>query len=199
MEIFESIDIYPKIIIAMTGLIAAFIRIKDSYSITRHKENIKLDLEIYDLLNKNGDFDRAELKEKIEKNISKSLAAEENGLINFFVGLVVFVGFGLWTIDIFHSSPSFDGWIILTAFFSLTGLSTLFVKNDSKSSKDVFLQIGFYDKANFLIGFIISGMSAIITSVLILTMDGFSFWQFVSGLFFVIGIMSIFKNVRRIK
>ncbi len=199
MEIFESIDIYPKIIVALTGLIAAFIKIKDTYSTTRNKENIKLDLEIYELLNKNGDFNKTILKEKIEKNISKSLTSEENGLTNFFVGLVVFVGFGLWTIDIFQSYDFFNGWIILTAFCSLAGLSVLFGKNDNKKSKDVFFQIGFYDKANFIFGFIITGMTAILTPVMILKIDGFSFWQFLSGLFFIIGMMSMIKNIKRIK
>lgn len=199
MEIFNSIDIYPKIIVALTGLIAAFIKIKDAYSSTRHKENIKLDLEIYELINKNGDFDKTELKEKIEKNISKSLTNEENSLTNFFVGLVVFVGFGLWTIDIFQSYDSFNGWIILTAFCSLAGLSMLFDKNDNKKSKDVFFQIGFYDKTNFQFAFVITGVTTILTPVLILKMDGFSFWQFLTGLFFIIGLLSMIKNIKRIK
>src|SRR5690554_3104205 len=142
MEIFNNIDIYPKIIVALAGLVAAFIKIRDSYSSNRRKENIKLDLEIYELLNKNVDFDKTELKETIEKNISNSLTREENGLTNFFIGLVVFVGFGMWTIDIFQSYDSFNGWIILTASCSLTGLSMLFGETDKKKSKDVFFQIG---------------------------------------------------------
>lgn len=199
MEIFDSIDIYPKIIVALTGLIAAFMKIKDAYSSTRHKENIKLDLEIYELLNKNGGFDKEELKETIEKNISNSLTGEENGLTDFLIGLVVFVGFGLWTIDIFQSYDTFNGWIILTAFCSLTGLSMLFGKTDKTKSKEVFFQIGFYDKSNFQFGFIITGLTAILTPILILKIEGFSFWQFLSGLFFIIGLMSMIKNIKRIK
>lgn len=71
MEIFDNIDIYPKIIVVLTGLIAAFIKIRDTYSSTKTKQNIKLDLEIYELLNRNGDFDKTELKETIEKNRSR--------------------------------------------------------------------------------------------------------------------------------
>lgn len=199
MDIFDNIDIYPKVIVALTGLIAAFIKIRDAYSSTRNKENIKLDLEIYELLNKNGDFDKTELKETIEKKITNSLNSSEDGLTNFFVGLVVFVGFGMWTVDIFQSSDSFNGWIILTAFCSLTGLSMLFGKNDKRKSKDVFFQIGFYDKANFQYGFVITGLTAILTTVLILKIDGFSFWQFLSGFFFIIGLISVIKNIKRIK
>jgi hypothetical protein len=199
MEIFDNIDMYPKIIIALTGLIAAFIKIRDSFSSTRNKEKIKLDLEIYELLNKNGDFDKRELKETIEKNISNSLTTEENGLTNFFIGLVVFVGFGLWTIDIFQSYDAFNGWIILTAFCSLTGLTMLFGENDKKKSKDVFFQIGFYDKTNFQFAFVITGLTALLTPILILKMDGFSFWYFLTGLFFIIGLMSLIKNIKRIK
>jgi hypothetical protein len=198
MELFDNIDIYPKIIVALTGFIAAFIKIRDSYSSTRHKENIKLDLEIYELLDKSGDFEKAELKEKIQKNISNTLTNEENGLTNFFVGLVVFVGFGLWSVDIYQTHESFNGWIILTTFCSLTGLSMLFGGNDKRKSKAVFYQIGFYDKTNFQFGFIITSLTAILTPILILKMNGFSFWQFLSGLFFVIGLMSVIKNIKRI-
>lgn len=199
MEIFDKIDIYPKIIVALTGLIAAFIKIRDSYSSTRLKEKIKLDLEVYELLNKNGDFDKAELKETIEKNISNSLTHEKNGFADFFVGLVIFVGFGLWTVDIFQFYKSFNGWIILTAFLSLTGLSMLFDNKDKRKSKEVFFQIGLYDKTNFQFGFVITGLTAILTPTLIFKMDGFSFWQFLSGVFFIIGLMSIIKNIKRIK
>lgn len=68
MEIFDNIDIYPKIIVALTGLIAAFIKIRDTYSSTKTKQNIKLDLEIYELLNRNGDFDKKKLLKKTEPN-----------------------------------------------------------------------------------------------------------------------------------
>jgi hypothetical protein len=199
MGFLNDIDIYPKIIVALAGLVATFIKIKDSYSSTKRKQEIKLDLEIYELLSKNGDFAKNELKKVIEHNILKSLDTEENGLTNFFIGVVTFVGFGLWTVDIFQAYDSFNGWIILTAFCSLVGLSMLFGGNHKKTSKDVFYQIGFYDKTNIQFGFIITSLTGVLTPILIIKMDGFSFWQFLTGLMFIIGLMSIIRNIKRIK
>lgn len=199
MDFLDNIDLYPKIIIALTGLLAAFIKIKESYSSTKRKENIKLDLEIYELINKTGDFSKTDLKNSIESRIKKSLDSDGSGLTNFFVGLVVFVGFGLWSIDIFQNYNEFNGWIILTSFCSLTGLSMLFGKNENSKSKDVFFKIGIYDKSNFQFSFIITAFTGIITPVLYIKITSFSYWIFLTGLFFIIGLINLFKNVRRIR
>jgi hypothetical protein len=183
----------------MTGLVALFIKIKDSFSATRQKQEIKLDLEIYELLNNSGDFQNSKLHKSIEENVNKEFETQENGISRFLIGLVVFIGFGLWTIDIFQSSHTFNGLIILTAFLSAIGLSMLFVKTDKTKSKEVFFQIAFYDKSNFLFGLILTLFTAFLTPTLLLKMDGYSFWQFLSGLFFIVGLMSIVKNIKRIK
>lgn len=199
MEFLNDIDIYPKIIVALTGLVAAFIKIKDSYSTTSQKQEIKLDLEIYELLNKSGDFESVRLKKTIEDKMNNSMDRNNDGLTNFFVGLVVFVGFGLWSIDIFQSHNSFNGLIILTTFVSFIGLSVMFGGDRNLKSKQVFYKIEFYDKSNFVWGFIITMVTAVLTPVLIIKMEGFSFWQFVSGLFFIVGLFSLLKNIKRIK
>ncbi len=99
MDFLDDIDIYPKLIVASTGLLAAFIKIRDSYSSIRLKQAIKLDLEIYELIRNIEDFENVELKESIEKNITKSLNSRENGLTNFLVGLVIllYLGYGQLT------------------------------------------------------------------------------------------------------
>lgn len=199
MELFNTLDVYPKIIVAMTGLIAGFIKIRDSYSAVRRKQEIKLDLEIYELMNKGYDFEKSELKKSIENKISKAYENEEETLTNFFVGLAVFVGFGLWSIDIFHKNDTFNGWIILTIICSLTGLSMLFGKNDKKKSKELFFQIGFYDKTNFQFGIFIVSLTGILTPILYYKNGGFSFWLYLTGLFCIIGLIGMYRNVRRIK
>lgn len=96
MEFLKDFDIYPKLIVALSGLIALFIKIKDAYSPTRTKQNIKLDLEIYEMIKNNNDFNKADLKRTIESNIKKSMNKDGRGLTNFIVGLAVFIDFELW-------------------------------------------------------------------------------------------------------
>lgn len=198
MEFLDSIDLYPKILVALTGLIAAFIKIKDTFSYIKRKQELKLDLEIFELVKNNGEFENKNLKRNIENKISNSFDEGNTELTNFFVGLVVFVGFGLWSIDIFQSYESFNGWIILTTFLSVSGLSMLFGRTNNNISKEAFLKIGFFDKKNFRFGFVITVVTGILTPLLIIKMDGFSFWQFLSGFFLLIGLRSFIQNIRRI-
>jgi hypothetical protein len=81
----------------------------------------------------------------------------------------------------------------------MLGLTMLFGVSEKKKSNDVFFQIGFFDKSNFQFGFVVATVSAIITIYLIFQVDGFSYWQFLSMLFLILGLSSIIKNVRRIK
>lgn len=198
MEFLKDFDIYPKLIVALSGLIALFIKIKDAYSPTRTKQNIKLDLEIYEMIKNNNDFNKADLKRTIEGNIKKSMNKDGSGLINFTVGLAVFVGFGLWTINIYQTYESFNGWIILTLFCSMVGFSMLFGEEDEKESKATFYQIGFYDKSNFVFALVMLGITGVLTPVLILKIDKLSFWPFLTGLFFIVALVNLFKNIKKI-
>lgn len=198
MNILNNIDVYPKILVALTGVLAAFIKIRESFSIIKRKQELKLDLEIYEHLKRNPEIEIDDVKNVLQQRVSRAFQDNDDRLTNFFVGLVVFVGFGLWSIDIYQSSDRFNGWIILTAFCSLSGFSMLFGSTKSSKTKEVFYKIGFFDKTNFQFGFVITALTAILTPIMFLKMGGFSFWQFPSGLFFIIGLLSITRNIRRI-
>ncbi len=119
---------------------------------------------------------------------------------DFFIAIAVFIGFGFWSIDIFKNSENFNGWIILTVFCSLTGFTMIFGDSteEKKDDKEPFYKIGLYDKKNFNFGVIVTLFTGILTPILILKMDGFSFWQFLSGLFFIIGFGGIIKSVKKL-
>ncbi len=101
LELLNNIDIYPKILVALAGLMAAFIKIKENFSATKRKQELKIDLEIYELLKRNNELTTLGIQNKIEKKVATSFDDDNEGLTNFFVGIAVFVGFGLWTIDIY--------------------------------------------------------------------------------------------------
>lgn len=200
MEILNSINLetLPKIIITFSGVIAAFLKIREDLSIHRKKQELKTDLEIYELSIKN-EIATSELKKNIEKRVSKLPDIKNDSLTSFLTGTAVFVGFGLWSMDIYQNNPNFNGWIVLTLFFCLIGLSMMLGKTEEKEQKETFLQIHFKDRENFQIGVIITLLCGLITPILILKSTGFSFWQFLSGLFFFIGLISLIKNIKIIK
>ena len=199
MEEFYNIETIGKLIVGITGAIAAFGKLRETFASIRRKQEIKLDLEILEKIKKNSSFERLEIEEKIKSKLEDAFQDSSETWTEFLVGIAVFIGFGFWTVDLFKNSDSFNGWIILTLFCSLLGLTTLFGKTDTKKNKEVFYQIGFFDKANFQISIILILFTGIITPIMIWKMDGFSFWQFLSGLFFFLGIVSVFRNTRRIK
>lgn len=199
MENLNNIETYVKVFVGIIGAIAAFGKLRESFASIKRKQELKLDLEILEKLKSNDKFESSEIEEKINYKLKKAFEDSTENLTNFFVGIAVFIGFGFWTVDIFKNSAGFNGWIILTLLCCLTGLTLIFNSDNKKEEKGIFYQIGFYDKENFRIGIIITLLTGILTVVLIWKLDGFSFWQFLSGLFFVIGIGSILKNIKRIK
>lgn len=199
MDNLNHIETYLKIIVGIIGAVVTFRKLRESFASVKRKQELKLDLEILEKLKANDEFDRSEIEEKINYKLKKAFESGTENITNFFVGIAVFVGFGFWSIDIFRTYSEFNGWIILTLFCSLIGLSMIFGNDDKKEDKGVFYQIGFYDKSTFKFGIFVTLLTGILTPILIWKLNGFSFWQFLSGLFFVIGIGSLIKNIKRIK
>ena len=75
----------------------------------------------------------------------------------------------------------------------------IFDNDPEKENKGIFYQIAFYDKKKFIFGIIITLFTGILTPTLIWKLDGFSFWQFLSGLFFFIGFGSLFSSIKKIR
>lgn len=199
MEFINNIETYLKIIVGIIGAFVAFGKLRQSFASIKRKQELKLDLEILEKLKSNEQFESSDIEEKIKIRLKTAFENRTENLTNFFIGIFVFLGFGFWTVDIFKNYEQFNGWIIMTLFCSLSGFIMLFENNEKKKDKGVFYQIGFYDKQNFQFGLIVTLFTGILTLILIWKIDGFSFWQFLSGLFFIIGIRSLIMNIKRIK
>ena len=199
MENLNNIETYLKIVVGIIGAIVTFGKLRESFASIKRKQELKLDLEILEKLKSNNTFESSEIEEKIEAKLQTTFENRTENLTNFFIGIAVFIGFGFWTIDIFKSSADFNGWIVLTLFCSLMGLIMIFDNGEKREDKELFYQIGIYDKNNFIVGIIILLFTGILTPILIFKFDGFSFWQFLSGLFFFISLGSVIRNIKRIK
>jgi len=194
----NDIQDYLKVIIGIIGALAAIIKLRESFDAIKRKQELKLDLEILEKLKLNNNFNSSKIEEKISSKLNKAFEEKSESLTNFFTGIGVFIGFGFWTYDIFKNSVSFNPWIILTLLCSLTGLTLIFDNGNKKEEKELFYKIGLYDKANFKFAIILTILTGILTIFLIWKLEKFSFWQFLSGLFFFIGIATIFKNIKRL-
>ena len=119
---FSNFEIYLKVLLGFTGLIIAFGKLREIFASIKRKEEIKIDLEIIARLKGINKNLSVELERKIISKIERAFQEKNDNLTNFFTGLAVFIGFGFWTIDILNKSNGFNGWMIVTIFFSLIGL-----------------------------------------------------------------------------
>ena len=195
---YYNIEIYAKILIGLIGAIVSIGKIRETFSSVKRKQELKLDLEIIEKLYQIDKFDIERIEKITELKLKKYFDNSSEGITDFFIGMVMLVGFGYWSIDLFNGSENFNGWIILTLFCSLIGLTMIMGNKPVQQEKDVFYKVGFYDKSNFIYGLLITLFTGILTPILILKLDGFSFWQFLSGLFLIIGIVSLTRNIKRI-
>lgn len=138
MENLNDIENLAKVVVGIIGVFAAFGKLRVSFNSYKRKQELKIDLEIFEKLKENVEFDSSNVEEDIGINLEKAFDRNTDGLRNIFIGIVVFIGFGLWSIDIFQNSETFNGWVILTLFTSLIGLSMIFGKEEKNKEKGLF-------------------------------------------------------------
>jgi hypothetical protein len=198
----ENIELIQQIVILMAGVIALILKVRASISLKNRKLDLKHDIEILDLLKKQGNIDINHIEDKVKSDLvylyDKS-SINENGLTTFFIGVTIFVGFGLWSLNIYNNNLGFSGWIILTMVMSGVGLSMILMESPKVRKTQPFLVFGFFDRPNMVIGFNIMLISGIILFMLIMKLKSFSFWEFLSGLFFILGIFTVIRNIKIIK
>lgn len=190
-----------KLIIILSALFPLIIKIKHSFSSKNRKQDLKQDIEILDLLKKQNNFNYSNLEDKINKNLEFIYSKDyklESGFTGFLTGLAIFVGFGLWSFNIYNSHENFNGWIILTMFMAAGGFSMMLMDSSIKSKIVPYYKIGFFNRTNMVIGLIFILISGLTTFILISKLNSFTYWYILLGLIFFLGLTSIIRNIKKI-
>jgi len=198
MTEYQNLEFYLKVLLTVVGGVVSIGKFREYFSTIKNKQELKLDLEIIEKLKQIDNFDSDRIEKITRVKLEKYFESNSESITDFFIGMVMLVGFGYWSIDLFSSSVKFNGWIILTVFCSLTGLTLIIGNKPVQLEKDVFYKIGFYDKKNFVSSLVIMIFAGILTPILLIKIDGFSYWQFVSFLFFLFGFISLLRKIKRI-
>lgn len=183
----------PKIILILTGLITFIIRLKNQFSRTKEKNELKQDLEILELARKNG-LSTTDLENSIRKKMEKSFIGE-SALSNFIIGLFLILFFSLWSVSIYESNGGFApamGWTIL---FALLGLSIFIGDERRLKEKDVFFTLEISGKTNFTFGLVLFLFTGIVGPLLIIRDGEISFWFIICVFFFLGGIRNIIRAI----
>jgi len=199
---FNQLDIETslKLLSGVTALLALLQKIWTSFSNVKKKQALKIDLEILELSKKNELLNSDLLIENLNEKISRmyvDTSTKIDNFRNFLIGIVLFVGFSWWSIDLYSKRLDFNPWIILTGFMAVIGFALMF---DAGNKKDENVENSFFTfeikrKNNFIIGLSLFTIFGLI-SWLIISRNGFSFWLILTGIFSLLGIGTIISEIR---
>lgn len=199
----DNFEFYSRFVLGGTGIFAIIMQLRSYFSESRRKQKLKTDLEILELSEKSKLAESGIIRQRVIEMIDNTYNSEvrgDRGISNFITGIVVFIGFGLWTIDILKKSyPDFNAWSILTLFCALAGLSMLLFDNRKLPRDKPFITIGIYDKSGLRFSIVLTLTCGLILATLIWLKDHFTFGMFISGLFCFIGLITFRRSFKKIK
>lgn len=195
----DNFEIIVKWFITLTGLISVIVKFADSISEIRRKRNLKADLELLEKIDKESldSADREKVKTKMKGILEEYLNIKHTTVkwFDVFYALIIFVGFGWWTIYIYEITKGFSPWTILTGFFSFIGLALLIDNKWSKKSDEkTLVTITILKDIRFAV--VVIGLSVLIGFFIFTTSDGYTNWYILIGLIFLIGLRILFNSIK---
>lgn len=193
----ENFDILSKWFVATASLLTVLLKVLDSLSKERQKKSLADDLKlIRDLLDRKtheSDVISEELYfQKIEEYIL--LSDSRFKWFNTLYALLLFVGFGYWTIYLIENSNDFNPWSLLTALISIVGVGLLLdtdFKSKQKDKKLFSIEIlkGIYT------GIIMLLFSTVSAIVLLLNFSEYTNWYIIPGVFLPLSLKVIHDSI----
>ncbi len=195
----ENFDLVAKWFIALTGLISVLIKFSESVSITRRKNNLKTDLDLLETIGKNKlePDESNRIEEKRKKVLNEYLEIEETSLkwFDVFYALVLFVGFGWWTIYIYEINSDFSPWTILTGLISFVGLALL-LDNKWRKKADEKVLIHIIILKDLKIAIITLGLGLLIGFFIFQKHVGYTNWYILVGVMVPVGLKILFDSIK---
>ncbi|MGB3852282.1 MAG: hypothetical protein WA958_20125 [Tunicatimonas sp.] len=192
----ESFD-YAKLLVALTAICSFFIRLVQELSPRKNREEIKLELEIFELLKKTG-LEKERVAESVQRKLTELSIDHQSRFRGFTIGTAFFLGFGLWTVDIYRHNEQFSGWFIVTLFMALIGLSKMLGigKATDGVEREAFLRIDLLGGNIFYIVLSLVVLSLVSLAVLFIKLDGFSYWYIVLVSLLLVALFGLNQLIR---
>jgi hypothetical protein len=195
----EEFELILKWLIAITGLLSVVAKMADTFSQIQKKKNLKTDLELIEKINLNNlkIEDRDKLKEQPSIILEKFLSLQETQTKWFDVlyAIILFVGFGWWTVFIYEMNSGFSPWAILTGFVSLVGFSLLVdTKWDRKKDDKTLFKITVMSGIG--LGITILGVGLLTGAMVRLTIPGYTHWYILVSVLILLGLKALFDSFK---
>lgn len=153
-------------------------------------------MEILNQSKENSNLNTTLIEQSIKTRINNTYQDNvKSKFTNFILGIIVFIGFGWWSIDLMKVGDDFNPWVMLTVFFSCIGLLMIFDDGSKVKDKSPFYAIEFSDKSNFKTGCIFSIATLIAIGILIFNqiING---WLILPTVFFFVFVFAVINNIK---
>jgi len=193
------IEIVLKLIIYITGLVSVIIKLIDSLSPISRKRKLRVDLELLEKIN-SEDIDKEDkdiVQKQLKKILKEYLNIKEVNIkwFNVLYALILFVGFGWWTIYIYEINFNFSPWMILTGLISIVGLSLIIDNKWERNKEDkVILKITILE--DFKYSFMLLGLSTLIGIFIYTKYDGYTNWYILIGVLILMGFKLLADGIK---
>ena len=198
-----------KLIPILISFLLFILKMREDFNIFKKKQNVKIDLEILELIKKEQTLNESNLVNELKINISNIYGKldYESKLVNLFLfllGVLFLGGFSWWTIDLYYKYLSFTPWMLLTSFFAFLGFIWIFHKEKKRSTEQnveqnvelVFFKVEVVDKKSFISGFSFFCFFGLFSWGFWELADGFTFWVIIPLAITLLGFTILLRCVR---
>ena len=194
----ENFDILSKWFVATASLLTVILKVLDSLSKERRKKSLADDLKlIRDLLDSKAHDSHVISEELYHQKIEEYILLSNSRFkwFNTLYALLLFVGFGYWTIYLMESSTDFNPWSLLTALLSIVGVGLLLDTDFESKRKDKKLfSIEIFK--GIITGIIMFLFSTVFVIVLLLYFSGYTNWYMIPGVLLPLSLKVIHDSIK---
>jgi hypothetical protein len=193
----ENFDILSRWFVATASLLTVILKVLDSLSKERRKKSLADDLKLLrDLLDSKTNNPKIISEELYHQKIEEYILLSDSRFkwFNTLYALLLFVGFGYWTIYLIEISTDFNPWTLLTALISIVGIGLL-LDTDFKSKHK--------DKQLFSIeilkgitpGMIMFLAAVAFIMILVMNFSGYTNWYIIPGVLLPLSLKVIYDSI----
>lgn len=187
--------------LALISFFGIIIKIQEVVSQKIRRDSLKTAVDIYSLIKDDKLIDAEELAAYIAEEVSLVYTSRHSRRLkfsNFVFGIVIFVGFFMWSTSLFFKFASFSPWVIVTAFVSAAGLALILDPTQSKvaGESSEFYRISFYNRSSFVIGVALTSVFSIVSVGLVYYQSTWSWWYMLIIIMLFVGTSAISQSMK---
>lgn len=181
-------------------MLTIILKVIDSLSKERRKKSLAEDLQlIRELLDRKTNIPNVISEDLYKKKVEEYILLSDSRFkwFNTLYALLLFIGFGYWTIYLIEISTEFNPWTLLTALLSVVGVGLLLdtdFKSKQKDKQLFWIEI----LKGITIGIIMLLVAVAFIIILVMNFSGYTNWYILPGVLLLLSL-KVFHDSIEIK